>query len=134
MSPVNHSRETLFSLHPSIKGRSCPCEIQTNPTRFGCRPLVEDGPLSGVYCHPQTQLVGLGEMPLHRHRTMHNRLLDLHPIRGAFLLPMKTPRSIHRPYVKRHLTVAIRCALLLPITHEKTKWSASPSSGTICEN
>ena len=46
-------------------------ENLTNPARIGCRHLTEDGSLSGVYHHPQTQLVRLGELPLHRHRTMH---------------------------------------------------------------
>ena len=41
-----------LSLHPSIKERSCPYEIQTNPSRFGFRHLAEDGPLSGVLSLP----------------------------------------------------------------------------------
>ena len=50
--------------------------METNPARFGCRHLAEDGSLPGAYRHPRTQLVELGELPLHRHRTMHNRPLD----------------------------------------------------------
>lgn len=50
-----------------------PLGTLTNPARIGCRHLAEDGSLSGVYHHPQTQLDRLGECPLHRHRTMPNR-------------------------------------------------------------
>jgi len=41
VSPVNHSQETSLSLHPSIKGRSCPCEILTNLAQFGYRHFME---------------------------------------------------------------------------------------------
>lgn len=46
VSPVKHSRETSLSLHPSIKGLS----------------------------HPLNPLAGLGELPLHLHRTTHKQL------------------------------------------------------------
>jgi len=96
VSPVNHEQglETCLSTctepctnvwpsdHQSGE-RSCSHRyphddfIETNPARIGCRHLAEDGSLSGVYRHPQTQLVGLGDVPLHRHRTMHNRTFCL---------------------------------------------------------
>jgi len=36
-------------------------------------------------------LAGLGEAPLHPHRTMHEHVGVQSPFRGAFLLPLKTP-------------------------------------------
>lgn len=60
---------------PSTKGPSSPCGTLTNPARIGCRHLAEDGSLLGTCRPPRTQLVGPGEAPLHRHRTMHNRSL-----------------------------------------------------------
>lgn len=50
--------------------------METNPARFGYRHLAEDGSLPEAYHRPRTQLVGLGDLPLHRHRTMHNRPPD----------------------------------------------------------
>lgn len=61
---------------PSTKERVTPLGTPTNRPPIGYRHLAEDGSLPRAYRRPRTQLVGHGELPLHRHRTMHNRLPD----------------------------------------------------------
>ena len=83
VSPFNHSQglEKCLSTCTEPCMHGCPSKhhhfMETNPARIGYRHLAEDGSLSGVYHHPQTQLIRLGEFPLHRHRTMHNQAARL---------------------------------------------------------
>ena len=57
----------FLGTNPSTKGHVTPLGSPTNRAPIGYRHLAEDGSLPGAYRHPRTQLVGLGEVPLHRH-------------------------------------------------------------------
>ncbi len=68
------SREMSLSLHPSIKGRSCPCEILTNPARIGCRQPIDAEPeheaIAPLLYHSQVLEICHSNL----HPTMHERL------------------------------------------------------------
>ena len=96
VSPFHHSRETSLSLHPSIlSGRS--------------------GAIA-----PLNPLAGLGEMPLHLHRTMHEPPAVRSPIRGAFEAPTDTPMTISWRRFQRDQP----CADWMPIRSFETQYPA----------
>ena len=76
--PLRPTR-TVWLMHNQSGERACSDRyphdhfMETNLTRIGYRHLAEDGSLPGAHRRPRTQLVGLGELPLHQHRTMQQR-------------------------------------------------------------
>lgn len=48
--------------------------METNPARIGCRQRVGAGPDQGAIAPTLNPLAGPGDMPLHLHRAMHERL------------------------------------------------------------
>lgn len=78
----------------------------------GVEPIPE--PVDRIAGQP---LAGLGEVPLHLHRTMHERLAVQLPIRGAFLLPPIPPMTISWRRLHRDQEGSFRATLTLDPSH-----------------
>ena len=104
VSPVKHSRETSLSLHPSIpSGRSWTIA-------------------------PLNPLAGLGEVPLHLHRTMHERLAVRSPIRDAFELP----RYPHEDFIQTTSWRPTFSSLDTPVENFVSRTTASAVHPSTC--
>ncbi len=78
VSPVNHSRETSLSLHPSIRGLSC----RPEPTRRTWRIASPPAP---THAQPNARLTSdQGSVPTSPDTPM---TISSRPMKGAFALP-----------------------------------------------